>query len=267
MKNILPKANYAFKILFGLVLLSTPFLKGCTQASDSTGTKGGEIISRVGKTGSLARFQIVGEHLYALSGNSMHVYGIKDPSAIAFQNSVDVGFGIETLFAQNGSLYIGSQTGMHIYDIADPINPIKSAEISHFRSCDPVVVEGNLAFVTLRSGGSGCWGGSNELQIFDVQDARAPLKLKTFPMANPFGLGIDGDKLFICDGFAGLKVYKVGEDYSITLVDRVDGLEAYDVIPATGSGKVLILMAKNGLYQYDYAVSPMKQLSIIKIGT
>jgi hypothetical protein len=220
-----------------------------------------------GKTGSLARFQIVGEYLYALSGNSLHVYGIKDPAEITFQNSVDVGFGIETLFAQSGWLYIGSQSGMHIYDIADRINPRKSSEVSHIRSCDPVVVEGTLAYVTLRSGGNSCWGGNNELQIIDVKDPSAPVKLKTFPMANPHGLGIDGDKLFVCDGYAGLKVYKLGEDHSIALVERVDGLETYDVIPGTGTGKVLILIAKDGLYQYNYAVSPMLQLSVIKIGT
>jgi hypothetical protein len=266
MNNILIKQKNALRLFLGLLLLTTPLLTSCTQGSESV-VSGREINTRVGKTGSLARFQIVGDYLYALSANSLHVYGIKDPASITFQNSVDVGFGIETLFAQSGLLYIGSQTGMQIYDITDRTNPIKSAEISHIRSCDPVVVEGNLAYVTLRSGGASCWGGNNELQIFDVQDPRAPVKLKTFPMANPYGLGIDGDKLFICDGYAGLKVYKVGEDHSIALVERVDGLETYDVISGTGTGKILILIAKDGLYQYDYGVSPMRQLSLIKIGS
>ena len=81
-------------------------------------------------------------------------------------------------------------------------------------------------------------------------------------------MGQDGDLLFLCDGYAGLKVYRVAGDRSISLVERVDGLETYDVIPRTGtSGKILVLIARDGLYQYDYSVAPMKELSVIKIGT
>ncbi|MDQ3002798.1 MAG: hypothetical protein M3Y08_16240 [Fibrobacterota bacterium] len=249
-----------------LAAVAISLLSGCMSGASESGmsTDGG---AKGGKSGSLARFQIVGEHLYALSGNSLHVYGISDPAAISFQGYSDVGFGIETLFARGSKLYIGSQTGMHIYDITDRVAPVKTAEMTHIRSCDPVVVEGDLAYLTLRSGGSRCWGGNNELQIIDIKDSYAPVKLKTFPMANPHGLGIDGEKLFICDGYAGLKVYKVGADFSISLTERVDGIEAFDVIPGTGSGKILILIAKEGLFQYDYGEYPMKQLSLIKIGS
>jgi len=113
-----------------------------------------------------------------------------------------------------------------------------------------------------------CWNGSNELQIHDVSDPAYPVKLKTYPMANPHGLGTDGDLLFLCDGYAGLKVYRVGADRSLSLVERVDGIETYDVIPRTGSsGKIAILIAREGVYQYDYGVKPMKELSVISIGS
>lgn len=249
-----------------LIFLAAGIFYACnTAASDSSGTldSGGQ----TGQTGSMARFQVVGDQLYALSGPTLQVYGIADPKAIAFQNSVNVGTGIETLFARDGFLYVGSITGMHIYDITRPELPVKSSELMHMRSCDPVVVEGGNAFVTLRSGGNRCWSATNELQIIDVRVPTYPVKLKTYPMANPHGLGIDDSLLFICDGYAGLKVYKVGSDLSIALTDRVDGIETYDVIPATGSGKILILIAKNGLYQYDYSSFPMKELSVIPIGS
>jgi hypothetical protein len=235
-------------------------------SSDSAGASemGGR---NSGKSGSMARFQVVGDQLYALSGPQLQVYGIADPKAISFQNSVEVGPGIETLFARGEYLYVGSQTGMHVYDIAVRAYPTKSSELNHMRSCDPVVVENNTAYLTLRSGGNGCWNSTNELQIINVSNPYSPLKLKAYPMANPHGLGIDGDRLFICDGYAGLKVYKVGQDFSITLIDRVDEVEAYDVIPATGSGKILILITKEGLYQYDYSQTPMRELSVIKIAS
>lgn len=253
-------------ILLTALIGAVALLSGCYSDSEGDATTLDMSGTRTGRSGSMARFQVVGDRLYALSGNSLHVYGIADPAAISFRNSLDVGFGIETLFAQDSFLYIGAQAGMHVYDITDPDSPVKSSQVTHVRSCDPVVVQGDLAYVTLRSGGTGCGGGNNELQIIDVKDPYNPVKLKTYPMANPHGLGIDGNRLFICDGYAGLKVYKLGEDHSISLLERVDGMDAYDVIPATGSGKILILIGKEGLYQYDYAQSPMKELSLIKIG-
>lgn len=222
--------------------------------------------SETGRTGSMARFQVVGEHLYALSGTTLQVYGIADPKALVFHNSVTVDQGIETLFARGDFLYVGSQTGMFVYDISNRLMPRRSSEVTHVRACDPVVVEDSIAYVTLRSGGNRCWSTANELQIIDVRNAYQPIKLKTYPMANPHGLGIDGNKLFICDGYAGLKVYQVGIDYSLALIDRVDGIETYDVIPATGSGQNLMLIAKDGLYQYDYSGIPMRELSKIPIG-
>jgi hypothetical protein len=154
---------------------------------------------------------------------------------------------------------------MIVLDISVRDNPVRTGSVSHFRSCDPVVVQGDLAYVTTRAGNR-CWGGNNELQIIDVTNMYSPVKLKAYPMANPHGLGIDGDRLFLCDGYAGLKVYKVNQDKSIALVERVDGIETYDVIPGAGNGKLLLLIAKDGLYQYDYGQSPMKQLSVIKVG-
>lgn len=268
MKTIFPPTwVLRLSIIFSALAAAALLMTGCMSGSGGESMGGSSDMNSVrGKSGSMARFQVVGDHLYALSGNSLHVYGIADPAAVSFQNAVDVGFGIETLFARSGYLYVGSQTGMHVYDISDPEVPAKTSEVTHMRSCDPVVVEGNIAYVTLRTGGTTCWNGSNELQIIDVNNPYSPVRLKTYPMANPHGLGIDGDRLFICDGYAGLKVYKVGTDYSISLVERVDGIDAYDVIPATGTGKILILIGKDGLYQYDYAQSPMKELSVIKIG-
>lgn len=253
-------------ILLAAAVLGVQFLTACMsgQGMSDSGADGGG--TRGGKLGSMARFQVVGDRLYALSGSAVQVYGVSDPKAIAFQNSLTLDAGIETLFAKGDNLYVGSATGMIIVDIADRDNPQRAGTVTHFRSCDPVVVQGNLAYVTLR-GGNRCWTAANELQILDVTDMYHPIKLKSYPMANPYGVGVDGDKLFLCDGYAGLKVYRVNPDKSIVLIERVDGIETYDVIPATGNGKHLILIAKDGLYQFDYGQSPMKQLSHIKIGT
>jgi hypothetical protein len=71
-------------------------------------------------------------------------------------------------------------------------------------------------------------------------------------MTNPYGLGKDGDLLFVCDGTAGLKVYNASDYMNITqhLLYSYPSLKAYDVIPL---GSVLMMIGDDGLYQYDYS--------------
>jgi hypothetical protein len=216
----------------------------------------------------MARFQVSGDRLYALAGTRLEVIDLSDPARPVRENSVDVGFGVETLFAKDSLLYMGANNGMHVYDLRVPSSPSRLSTFAHIRSCDPVVVEGNTAYVTLR-GGAGCRGGSNELQILDVADPAAPKLLKAFPMVNPHGLGVDGSNLFLCDGAAGLKVFHLEPGPALTLVEHVEGVDAYDVIPSAGSasgGPVLILSAKEGLMQFDYGEFPMRRLGTIPIG-
>ncbi len=84
-------------------------------------------------------------------------------------------------------------------------------------------------------------------------------------MQGPYGLGIDGDILFICDGAAGLKVYDVNDPASIELLDHISDYETYDVILTDASA---IVVGPGGLYQYDYSdTSDLILLSTLVIQT
>lgn len=232
----------------------------CDTATESGG--GG------GRTGSMARLQVAGDRLYALAGTRLEVVDLSRPGRMVRENSVEVGFGMETLFATDSLLYMGANNGMHVYDLRLPSSPTRLSGFWHVRSCDPVVVQGGLAYVTLRGGG-GCRGGANELQILDVADPSAPRLLKAFPMVHPHGVGVDGNLLFLCDGGAGLKVFGLEPGPALALAEHVEGVDAYDVIPAAGGaegGPVLILSAKEGLMQFDYSEFPMRRLGVIPIG-
>ena len=87
-----------------------------------------------------------------------------------------------------------------------PSQPEQESEIEHVESCDPVIVSGEYAYITLRNG-SKCQGFINELDIVDISNLNAPVLVKKFDMTNPHGLSKDGDLLFICDGKDGLKVF------------------------------------------------------------
>ena len=201
--------------------------------------------------GSMACFAIQGDYFYGIDTQDLVVLDISDP-----QNPREVGVrqrigsDIETVFIHEDRIYIGSQDGMYIYSIAQPAQPKREGVYRHTRSCDPVVVEGNYAYVTLRDG-TDCRGGVNQLDVVDVSNPARPRKVKTYPMTNPHGLGIDNGTLFICDGRAGLKIFDAQNPMRIEQTGGFRNIQTYDVIPIT-QRKHLIMVGSNQIFQYDY---------------
>jgi len=208
-------------------------------------------VNRTGATGtggSMARFTIVEPYLYALHESYIQLVRIDDPVNPSLWSTVDVGWGIETIFPYGNYLFIGSTTGMFIYDNTNPDNPRKLSAFAHVTSCDPVVAQGDYAYVTLRAGNF-CGGGVNRLDILDIADLTNPLLVESYAMQGPFGLGIDGSTLFVCDGVAGLKVYDVTDPMNIDLMAFETNNETYDVILIP---PLAIVVGPDGLDQYDY---------------
>jgi hypothetical protein len=174
-----------------------------------------------------------------------------------------VGTDAETVFLAGHLLYVGARTGLYVYRVADPERPKYVGEQRHVYACDPVVVQQDVAFVTLRSGQPGCARGENELRIYDVSDPTQPRVRRSYPMRSPGGLGVDGNLLFVVDGAAGLKVFDATDPLQLRLREILPAVHGYDVIPNRG---VLIVSAADGLYQYDYRDGPLRQLSRLPIG-
>ncbi len=177
-------------------------------------------------------------------------------------NTVKIGWGIETVYPFKDKLFIGSTSGMFIYDITNPAQPAKLGQFSHITSCDPVIADEKYAFVTLRNGNIRCSNASNQLDVLNIDNLANPFLLKTYPMTNPHGLSKDGNTLFICDGKDGLKVYDASNVNNLNLYTHITGFDSYDVI---AYNTLAILVSKDGLRQYDYSnVKDIKLLS--KIG-
>lgn len=228
------------------------------------GNPGGGKNSGAGKGGSMARFTISGNHLYTVGQANLQVFDVTNAADPIAGTEIALNWGIETIFPYEDKLFIGSTTGMHIYDNSDPDAPQHLSTYEHVRSCDPVVVEGNLAWVTLRSG-TECEGFTNQLEVLDISDARSPQLLKVYPMENPHGLGIDGSSLFLCEGEFGLKVFDIKDHLKVdeNLMAHFKEHDAYDVIPL---GTSLLLIGKDGLYQYSYSnPTDIKLLSKIPV--
>lgn len=215
--------------------------------------------------GSMARFTIMKEHLYSIDNSNMQIFDISDLDNPVPGANLNIGWGIETIFPYKDNLFLGSQSGMIIYDNSNPDFPTHLSTFSHIVSCDPVVVENDIAYVTLR-GGTGCRNtASNQLDVIDISNLSNPVLLKTYPMTNPHGLGIDNGTLFICEGNAGLKVFDASDIYTISshLLAYYGEFDAFDVIPYNNN---LIMIGNDGLYQFDYSdPNDIRFLSMIPI--
>ncbi len=221
------------------------------EMSSSSRSNSGVSGAGVGVGGSMARFGIKDNVLYVLDQNTLKVFDITNKTNPVKHNDFYPGWGVETMFLTENTMFLGTTTGMVIYDISIPLSPQTRKFFSHARSCDPVIVDDTLAYITLRSGTT-CGGATNTLSVVNVKNINSPSLVATYPLTNPHGLGKDGDLLFICDGNAGLKIYDASDPKTITnhLVYAYPNINTYDVIPL---GNVLVLIGDDGLYQYDYS--------------
>lgn len=233
---------------------------GVLNATNSGG--GGGAVIPTGISGSMARFSIVGDYLYVVDERSLHVFDIADNNA-TLANTVVFGWGIETIFPYGDNLFVGSTSGMFIFDNSNPISPELISTFVHASSCDPVFIKDDYAYVTLRSGNA-CQGFTNQLDVIDISNLLEPELVKSFPMSNPHGLSIKGNNLFLCEGDGGLKSFNIEDPSKLgdNLLDHVKGFDAFDVIALPGSENTLLVIGKDGFYQFN-ANNPtdIKQIS------
>ena len=219
----------------------------------------------VGQTGSMSRFAIYKNNLYTVLNNQLGIFNIENPTPVKSSEDFYVGWNVETIFSYKDYMYMGTPTGMLIYSVADPLKPERMASITHILGCDPVVVENDVAYVTIHSGNF-CGQNSKQLLIYNVKDPKQPKHIVSYEMKNPKGLGIDNGTLFLCD--EGLKVFNASNPLTImdpaNLLAHDKGMDGFDLIAYE---KTLMMIATDGIYQYDYTdLKNIKPLSKISIG-
>lgn len=223
-----------------------------------------------GKGGSMARFTISGDILYTVDAETLKLFDLSDAQHPKYLSGKDqqLDFGVETISTRDTLLLIGSQDGLYIYNIQRPEFPAFRSKTQHFRSCDPVIANGNYAYVTLNTDGVWCGNNMNVLDIYDITDPGKPLLEKTIPLDHPKGLSIDGNKLFVCVKNAGIKVFDITNPTEpewiddLSKIEQMQNIETYDVIPLDG---LLLVSAQGGFYQLDYTGEKLKYVSKIEV--
>ncbi len=247
------------KNIFIVFVLAIAIMASCTKDSstnDSGVSTGGD---SQGQGGSMAKFSISGNHLFLINETSLKVYNLDDEAQPTFVSKVNVDFGIETVFTLNEHLFIGSINGMYIYDISNPTNIKYLSFYQHITSCDPVVANDTLAFVTLNSTSTCSWqNGVNRLDVLDIRNKVNPILLDSKTLSGPKGLGLYQNYVFVCNSGDGVEIYDYSNPYSLNKVSGIYGVDAYDVIIREDR---MFLVGQDGLFQYD--ISNVHDINII----
>lgn len=205
----------------------------------------------IGQGGSLARFSIIGNNLYVISGPSLKTFSLTDPLNPELMDEQRVAFDIETLFPLGEFLLIGGQSGMHIFSRDAAGRPEYISAYQHVQACDPVVANDTVAFVTLRTV-EGCrFTETNQLEVLDIRDKENPQLIKAYTdFENPAGLALDGNLLFICDLENGFFILDVKNPADVKILHHIEGVNVHDAIARNG---LLLLVGPKKLHQWDYS--------------
>lgn len=203
--------------------------------------------STSGVGGSMARFTIQNQTLYTVTQSSLNVLGLTNPQQPNFIKSINLGWNIETIYPFQDKLFIGSTTGMYIFDVSNAFNPKAAGFFGHYHMCDPVIADGNYAYVTLHNEGR-CNGNINEMDVLDITDIYHPVLLNIIAMTSPRGLAKNGKTLLVCDGTTGLKIFDATNPAAPVLKQKLNMPQTSDVIIYNN---VAIVAAVDGLYQLN----------------
>ena len=204
----------------------------------------------IGTGGSYAKFQIYDNALYTLDDYKLNTFNITDYNSISKVSETWLGgwFGgeLETTFILKEYMFIGATNGMHIVGLQDEFNPIYTSSFTHSTGCDPVVVEGNTAYITVR-GGNTCGAIEDQVNIIDVTDINTPVEYSTYFLSSPYGLGIKNHILYVCND-SGINVFDAQNPNEIVLQNTIE-TTSKDVIPLSSH---LIAVGENVIHQFNY---------------
>ncbi|MDO9373718.1 MAG: hypothetical protein V4725_04530 [Bacteroidota bacterium] len=228
-----------------------PIIISCCLGSlvfySCTKENAGKSDNSAGKAGSLTRFTITGNYLYAVDNHFLYAYSLANPKTPEKVFNSQLNFDIETIYGYKNNLFLGTKTGLYIYSIDTPAAPRLVGQASHARACDPVVANDSVAFVTLKGWGN-CGPATSGLYVHDITDITKPLLKTTVELPDPVGLGLQDSVLYVCCGTAGLKVFNVARPYSPKLLSTKNDGVFVDVIPYNNT---LICYVESGILLYD----------------
>lgn len=245
-----------FVCIAAIVLIS-----GCSESSSSdSGTVGRP--SQTGTAGSTARMVIDGDYLYAISGSTVQLFDITAPATPVAWTQVTIDWDIQTLFPYENYLLVGAADGIHILDNTDRAAPRHVGDFQHAVTRDPVVAQDNVAYATLRRDDTQVANGIvNQLNVIDISNVENPILVQTQDLQGPSGLAVRDERLYVCDGTAGLKIFDITDKLAPTVSQILANVECDDVI-ATDDTLHVIGPLDYSQYNTSLAIRPQLMSTI-----
>ncbi len=214
------------------------------------------------QAGSLSRMANVDDFVYIISESSIFTFQLLG-DRIEPRSNDRLGRNFETIFPLNDHLFIGAQNGMHIMDISNRTSPVYISQFQHPTACDPVYPTEDVAYVTLRTGNA-CEGTLNQLDVIALDPIQRPSLIESIAMENPHGLTLFKDKLVVCEGEGGIKIFDASNPTDLSLLHEDHSFTAYDVIAHPDKEGILLIIGDQGLVQFEVdAENELSELSTI----
>jgi len=215
--------------------------------------------------GTANRIATVDESMFIINRAQIFSFDISDDQISqhsAYRFTENIGWQMETIFAQEDLLYIGSQNGMSIHRLT--ASAIRwEGEYFHATGCDPVLpIDDGIAYLTLRSGDE-CPGDINSLNVLDINNSRNPFLIQEIEMTSPFGLSLIGDILYVGEGNNGLRTFDASNRSALSEISHNRDISAYDIIAHPTRTDVVLLASEQGLVQYGVDGDQFNALSEI----
>ncbi len=234
--------------LLALILLDV--LLGCAGGQGSLGS---------GVSGSTSRFALVGDYLYVLDGSNLETLSLENQESPSLVATLEIDqFVSETLFSDGEMLFIGTEGGVRFVSLDDPVNPDFIGFVDHIVAKDPVVTSGTIAYATIRSSGNSRRM-ANSLLIIDFSDPAQATIINQLELNFPWGLGVQDDILYVCDGYDGLKVIDVSDPLNLSMLYTVPEEICFDVVV---TDTTLFTTGMTGINQYQLS-QEAEQISFI----
>lgn len=196
---------------------------------------------------SYATFAVIDDYLYRVDYFTLVVYDIATPDQPKELTRKNFGWAIETLYPTDQFLFVGGTQGMFIFDRVDPAAPKLIGQVQHFRACDPVVVSGSVAYVTLR-GGNACGETNDVLLSVSIADPSHPRIVAQKALATPYGLAVRDPFLYVSTGASGYALLDVTRPTEPSQIAAWTGWATKDFL---WSNDVLFVLGFDDLRIYD----------------
>ncbi len=251
--------------IYIVILLSLIFL-GCGEGETSSSSS---LSDSASISGSKSKFRMSGDYIYTANGNTISILDIADASNPIPITRNTIPYNIDTIAAYENYLYIGSSNKIYIYDKTNPTNLENPTVFTNAQSCNPIAISNNVAYVLFNVDSTCGFSDRSKLEVIDISDIESPKLIMTEPMWSPSAIAIDNNKLFVCEGKQGIKVFDINQtDDNGTIeiqLNRIDAkgeeINCYDLIAHQNN---LIISDDTNILQFDYTSFPMVEMGTIK---